>query len=87
MKIETRTYLYKVITPSTKLRVLTKWTEESPIEEFEFFERVKVPLAVTDTEINNTYREITKTTAKKLMDKKLGTNSETEEVQENPNEE
>lgn len=86
MKITTRPYLYKVVEPSNKTRVLTTWQDEEPIDKFEYFEKIKVPSGVTDTEINNTYREITKKRAEKLWMEKQGkpqdegeTNPETEQ--------
>lgn len=70
MKIICRPYLYKVITPSQKGRVLTKWVEGQPLADFEAFEMTKVPLSVTDVEIENTYHEITKKRAEKLLEEK-----------------
>ena len=70
MKIIGRPYLYKVITPSQKGRVLTKWVEGQPLADFEAFEMTKVPLSVTDVEIENTYHEITRKRAEKLLEEK-----------------
>ena len=70
MKIICRPYLYKVITPSQKGRVLTKWVEGQPLADFEAFEMTKVPLSVTDVEIENTYHEITRKRAEKLFEEK-----------------
>ena len=70
MKIICRPYLYKVITPSQKGRVLTKWVEGQPLTDFEAFEMTKVPLSVTDVEIENTYHEITRKRAEKLLEEK-----------------
>ena len=70
MKIICRPYLYKVITPSQKGRVLTKWVEGQPLADFEAFEMTKVPLSVTDVEIENTYHEITRKRAEKLLEEK-----------------
>ena len=70
MKIICRPYLYKVVTPSQKGRVLTKWVEGQPLADFEAFEMTKVPLSVTDVEIENTYHEITRKRAEKLFEEK-----------------
>ena len=70
MKIICRPYLYKVITPSQKGRVLTKWVEGQPLADFEAFEMTKVPLSVSNVEIENTYHEITRKRAEKLFEEK-----------------
>ena len=70
MKIICRKYLYKVITPSQKGRVLTKWVEGQPLADFEAFEMTKVPLSVSNVEIENTYHEITRKRAEKLLEEK-----------------
>ena len=70
MKIICRQYLYKIVTPSQKGRVLTKWVEGQPLSDFEAFEMTKVPLSVTDVEIENTYHEITRKRAEKLFEEK-----------------
>lgn len=70
MKIICRQYLYKIVTPSQKGRVLTKWVEGQPLTDFEAFEMTKVPLSVTDVEIENTYHEITRKRAEKLFEEK-----------------
>ena len=70
MKITCRQYLYKVVEPSQKGRVLTKWVEGQPLADFEAFEMTKVPLSVTDVEIENTYHEITRKRAEKLFEEK-----------------
>lgn len=70
MKIICRQYLYKIVTPSQKGRVLTKWVEGQPLADFEAFEMTKVPLSVTDVEIENTYHEITRKRAEKLFEEK-----------------
>ena len=70
MKITCRRYLYKVVEPSQKGRVLTKWVEGQPLADFEAFEMTKVPLSVTDVEIENTYHEITRKRAEKLLEEK-----------------
>ena len=70
MKIICRPYLYKVITPSQKGRVLTKWVEGQPLADFEAFEMTKVPLSVSNVEIENTYHEITRKRAEKLLEEK-----------------
>ena len=70
MKITCRRYLYKVVEPSQKGRVLTKWVEGQPLTAFETFEMTKVPLSVSDVEIENTYHEITKKRAEKLLEEK-----------------
>lgn len=70
MKIICRQYLYKIVTPSQKGRVLTKWVEGQPLTDFEAFEMTKVPLSVTDVEIENTYHEITRKIAEKLLEEK-----------------
>ena len=70
MKITCRRYLYKVVEPSQKGRVLTKWVEGQPLTDFEAFEMTKVPLSVTDVEIENTYHEITRKRAEKLLEEK-----------------
>ena len=70
MKITCRRYLYKIVEPSQKGRVLTKWVEGQPLADFEAFEMTKVPLSVTDVEIENTYHEITKKRAEKLFEEK-----------------
>ena len=70
MKMRCRPYLYKVVTPSQKGRVLTKWVEGQPLADFEAFEMTKVPLSVTDVEIENTYHEITRKRAEKLLEEK-----------------
>ena len=70
MKITCRRYLYKIVEPSRKGRVLTKWVEGQPLTDFEAFEMTKVPLSVTDVEIENTYHEITRKRAEKLLEEK-----------------
>lgn len=70
MKIICRQYLYKIVTPSQKGRVLTKWVEGQPLADFEAFEMTKVPLSVTNVEIENTYHEITRKRAEKLFEEK-----------------
>ena len=70
MKITCRRYLYKIVEPSQKGRVLTKWVEGQRLADFEAFEMTKVPLSVTDVEIENTYHEITKKRAEKLFEEK-----------------
>ena len=70
MKIICRPYLYKVVTPSQKGRVLTKWLEGQPLADFEAFEMTKVPLSVSNVEIENTYHEITRKRAEKLLEEK-----------------
>ena len=70
MKITCRRYLYKVVEPSQKGRVLTKWVEGQPLADFEAFEMTKVPLSVTDVDIENTYHEITRKRAEKLFEEK-----------------
>ena len=70
MKIICRQYLYKIVTPSQKGRVLTKWVEGQPLSDFEAFEMTKVPLGVSDAEIENTYHEITRKRAEKLLEEK-----------------
>lgn len=81
MKIICRQYLYKIVTPSQKGRVLTKWVEGQPLADFEAFEMTKVPLSVTDVEIENTYHEITRKRAEKLFEEKAQLlNPETEYI-------
>lgn len=81
MKIICRQYLYKIVTPSQKGRVLTKWVEGQPLADFEAFEMTKVPLSVTDVEIENTYHEITRKRAEKLLEEKAQLlNPETEYI-------
>lgn len=70
MKITCRRYLYKIVEPSQKGRVLTKWVEGQPLTDFEAYEMTKVPLSVTDVEIENTYHEITRKRAEKLLEEK-----------------
>ena len=70
MKITCRRYLYKIVEPSQKGRVLTKWVEGQPLTDFEAFEMTKVPLSVSNVEIENTYHEITKKRAEKLLEEK-----------------
>ena len=70
MKITCRRYLYKIVEPSQKGRVLTKWVEGQPLADFEAFEMTKVPLSVSNVEIENTYREITRKRAEKLFEEK-----------------
>ena len=70
MKITCRRYLYKIVEPSQKGRVLTKWVEGQPLADFEAFEMTKVPLGVSDAEIENTYHEITRKRAEKLFEEK-----------------
>ena len=70
MKITCRRYLYKIVEPSQKGRVLTKWVEGQPLTDFEAFEMTKVPLSVTYVEIENTYHEITRKRAEKLLEEK-----------------
>ena len=70
MKITCRRYLYKVVEPSQKGRVLTKWVEGQPLADFEAFEMTKVPLSVSNVEIENTYHEITRKRAEKLLEEK-----------------
>lgn len=80
MNILCRTYLYKVITPSTKARVITTWNEGDPIEDFTAFDRVKVPLSTSDAEIMNKYHEITKKRAEKLWAEKNGKPTDNNEI-------
>ena len=70
MKITCRRYLYKIVEPSQKGRVLTKWVEGQPLTDFEAFEMTKVPLSVSNVEIENTYHEITRKRAEKLLEEK-----------------
>ena len=70
MKIICRQYLYKIVTPSQKGRVLTKWVEGQPLADFEAFEMTKVPLSVSNVEIENTYHEIPRKRAEKLLEEK-----------------
>lgn len=70
MKITCRRYLYKIVEPSQKGRVLTKWVEGQPLTDFEAFEMTKVPLSVSNVEIENTYHEITRKRAEKLFEEK-----------------
>ena len=70
MKITCRRYLYKIVEPSQKGRVLTKWVEGQPLADFEAFEMTKVPLSVSNVEIENTYHEITRKRAEKLLEEK-----------------
>ena len=85
MKITCRRYLYKVVEPRQKGRVLTKWVEGQPLADFEAFEMTKVPLSVSDVEIENTYHEITKQRANKLYEEKNGpTTTEEQPVVEEP---
>ena len=70
MKITCRRYLYKIVEPSQKGRVLTKWVEGQPLADFEAFEMTKVPLSVSNVEIENTYHEITRKRAEKLFEEK-----------------
>ena len=70
MKITCRRYLYKVVEPSQKGSVLTKWVEGQPLADFEAFEMTKVPLSVSDIERENTYHEITRKRAEKLLEEK-----------------
>ena len=70
MKITCRRYLYKVVEPSQKGRVLTKWVEGQPLTDFEAFEMTKVPLSVSNVEIENTYHEIPRKRAEKLLEEK-----------------
>lgn len=85
MKITCRRYLYKIVEPSQKGRVLTKWVEGQPLADFEAFEMTKVPLSVSNVEIENTYHEITKKRANKLYEEKNGpTTTEEQPVVEEP---
>ena len=70
MKITCRRYLYKIVEPSQKSRVLTKWVEGQPLTDFEAFEMTKVPLSVSNVEIENTYHEIPRKRAEKLLEEK-----------------
>ena len=70
MKITCRRYLYKIVEPSQKGRVLTKWVEGQPLADFEAFEMTKVPLGVADVEIENTYHENTRKRAEKMLEEK-----------------
>ena len=70
MKITCRRYLYKIVEPSQKGRVLTKWVEGQPLADFEAFEMTKVPLSVSNVEIENTYHEIHRKRAEKLLEEK-----------------
>ena len=70
MKITCRRYLYKIVEPSQKGRVLTKWVEGQPLTDFEAFEMTKVPLSVSNVEIENTYHEIPRKRAEKLLEEK-----------------
>ena len=72
MNIEYRKFDKKVVTPSNKSRLLTKWNEDDPISEFEAVEKVKYPLSKPDTEILNEWHEITKQRANKLYEEKNG---------------
>ena len=81
MKITCRRYLYKIVEPSQKGRVLTKWVEGQPLADFEAFEMTKVPLGVSNVEIENTYHEITRKRAEKLFEEKAQLlNPETEYI-------
>lgn len=87
MNILCRPYLYKVVTPSVKSRLLTKWNEGDPIEQFEAVERIKYPLSKSDAEITNELHEITKQRAAKLYDEKAKLlNPEVENIPEEPQE-
>ena len=70
MKITCRRYLYKIVEPSQKGRVLTKWVEGQRLADFEAFEMTKVPISVFNVEIENTYHEITRKRAEKLLEEK-----------------
>jgi hypothetical protein len=72
MRIICRRLDKKIVEPSSKGRLLTKWNDGDPIEQFEAVERVKLPLAVTDVEIKHTWHEITKQRAAKLYEQKNG---------------
>lgn len=71
MKIQAFTHLYKVVTPSIKGRLLTRFNEETDdIATFEYYDKVRLPLAVSDVEIFNTYHEITRGKVDKLLELK-----------------
>lgn len=72
MNIEYRKFDKKIVTPSNKSRLLTKWNDGDPISEFEALEKVKYPLSKPDIEIINELREITKQRANKLYEEKNG---------------
>lgn len=72
MNIEYRKFDKKIVTPSNKSRLLTKWNDGDPISEFEAVEKVKYPLSKPDTEIINEWHEITKQRANKLYEEKNG---------------
>ena len=44
--------------------------EGQPLTDFEAFEMTKVPLSVSNVEIENTYHEITRKRAEKLLEEK-----------------
>lgn len=87
MNISYRKYLYKILTPSNKSRLLTTWNEETdPIEQFEAVHQVKFPLSTKDTDIVAEWHEITAKKAEKLYAMKNGkseTNEENTEVLDN----
>lgn len=72
MKIIYRKFDKKIVEASSKGRLLTKWNDGDPIEQFEAVERVKYPLAKPDVEITNEWHEITKQRAAKLYEQKNG---------------
>lgn len=80
MNIVCRTYLYKVVTPSNKSRLITSWNEGDPIEDFKAFDKIKFPLGTTDTEITSKYHEITKAKANKILAERDGVKDVPEET-------
>lgn len=72
MRIICRKLDKKIVEPSSKGRLLTKWKDGDPIEEFEACEKVKYPLSKSDVEIINEWHEITKQRANKLYEQKAG---------------
>ena len=85
MNIEYRKFDKKIVTPSNKSRLLTKWNDGDPISEFEAVEKVKYSLSKPDIEIINEWHEITKQRANKLYEEKNGpTITEEQPVIEEP---
>lgn len=66
MKITVRPYMYKTISPSMKNKVLTTYKDGDDPRTFTYFETAVEPLATTDTEISNKYRELFRKTAEKM---------------------
>ena len=73
MKIICRKFDKKVLVPRNRGYMLTKWTDDLPIEMFCAYDKVKYRLSTADVDIlNEGWREITKKKAAELAAKRDG---------------